>query len=282
MTAPVHSERDEAENRQLVAELRRDRMAVEADVERLEALARRQIEVPAVEAVEGMMNNLGDVLFAAAAGDDDRRLAAARRVAEAITGGRIVVSQQGRPSPRAGGSGARSRCGSCGPLCGALGWHPGRRRRGHTTVDYVDFARFSGGGTCGRREGAVGPGPAGEGDRGGTEPRPGRAVGRAMVNKALSHWFASRGLPLPDGRSRRKSLSRKGVDPDLPSKIADEVMALVEQDMLYVEIARERIACGWSRTQSLLGRHPYLAGRERMLARNSPVHVMSCASRVGR
>ena len=67
----------------------------------------------------------------------------------------------------------------------------------------------------------------------------GTPIGRAMVNKALRHWFKSRGLPLPDGRSRRKTLAAKSIDPNLPAKIADEVKFLSDQSLLYAEIAEK-------------------------------------------
>jgi len=43
---------------------------------------------------------------------------------------------------------------------------------------------------------------------------------RSYVTKLLKHWFESRGLAMPDGRSRRATLRQKHVDPPLYQTIA--------------------------------------------------------------
>jgi DNA-binding CsgD family transcriptional regulator len=60
---------------------------------------------------------------------------------------------------------------------------------------------------------------------------------RNYVTKLLKHWFESRGLAMPDGRSRRATLRQKHVDPPLYQTIADEVMALYGRKMLLQDIA---------------------------------------------
>ena len=42
----------------------------------------------------------------------------------------------------------------------------------------------------------------------------------------LKYWFESRGLVMPDGRSRRGMLQQKHLEPPLYQRIADEVIAL--------------------------------------------------------
>jgi orotate phosphoribosyltransferase-like protein len=44
---------------------------------------------------------------------------------------------------------------------------------------------------------------------------------RDMVTEAIGHWFRSRGLPVPDGRVRRKSLERKCSRPESPDLSED-------------------------------------------------------------
>lgn len=184
------------------------------------------------------MSKLGEVLFAAAVSDDDRRVAAARRVVEAITGGRIVVSQQREAKPKGGWLRGTFGVRLLRPLCDALGVASLDGVESDVLVDHVDFRGASPAEELADAAKALWDRDllvkeiAAELSR-----ARGVAVGRAMVKKALSHWFASRGLPLPDGRSRRKSLARKGVDPDLPAQIADAVMTLVDRGALYGEIA---------------------------------------------
>ena len=241
MTAPADDEREEAENRQVVTDLRRDRSAVEADVERLEAMGRRAVEVPAAAAVEAMLADLGRVLSEAAAGGDDRRLAAARRVVEAMTGGRIVVSQCGAAKRKGGWLRGTFEVRPLRPLCYALG--VASLDDGGPRVEHVDFRGPT-------RAEALADAAKGLWDAGllvreiaaELSRDGGGTVGRAMVNKALAHWFGSRGLPLPDGRTRRSTLGRRGP-PTQASAVADRVMGLIGQGMLYVEVA-DRLGVG--------------------------------------
>ena len=57
------------------------------------------------------------------------------------------------------------------------------------------------------------------------------------VTKLLKYWFESRGLVMPDGRSRRASLTQKHFEPPLYQEIADKVMVLYQQKMLLQNIA---------------------------------------------
>ncbi len=60
---------------------------------------------------------------------------------------------------------------------------------------------------------------------------------RSRVTALLKFWFESRGLEMPDGRSRRATLKRKHQEPPLYQKVAEEVMALYRQDKLLQDIA---------------------------------------------
>jgi site-specific DNA recombinase len=57
------------------------------------------------------------------------------------------------------------------------------------------------------------------------------------VQGYLAHWHESRGLPVPDGRSRRKSLDRKHVEPPLFEHLAGEAKLLYDEGLLNGEIA---------------------------------------------
>ena len=62
---------------------------------------------------------------------------------------------------------------------------------------------------------------------------------RSRLTKILKYWFESRGLVMPDGRSRRSSLEKKHLELPYYQQIADEVMLLFEQDMLLGDIAAQ-------------------------------------------
>jgi site-specific DNA recombinase len=64
-------------------------------------------------------------------------------------------------------------------------------------------------------------------------------ISRNLVTRAISHWHRSRGLPVPDGRSRRASLEVKSITPPLYQRIAPQVKQLADQGWLYADISAE-------------------------------------------
>jgi DNA-binding MarR family transcriptional regulator len=62
---------------------------------------------------------------------------------------------------------------------------------------------------------------------------------RSRVTALLKFWFESRGLVMPDGRSRRATLKQKHLDPPLYQKIAEEAMELYRQKKLLEDIAHQ-------------------------------------------
>jgi transposase len=65
---------------------------------------------------------------------------------------------------------------------------------------------------------------------------------RSQVTKLLKHWFESRGLTMPDGRSRRSQLKQKHLEPPLYQRISEDVKVLCDEGLLFEEIA-ERMQC---------------------------------------
>lgn len=74
---------------------------------------------------------------------------------------------------------------------------------------------------------------------------------RGFVTKVLKLWFESRGLEMPDGRSRRSQLQQKHMELQLYQKIADDAKSLFDQDLLYHEIA-EKLSCDMATVLSAL------------------------------
>ncbi|NLS95139.1 MAG: recombinase family protein [Planctomycetaceae bacterium] len=61
--------------------------------------------------------------------------------------------------------------------------------------------------------------------------------GRSRVTAMLKYWFESRGMAMPDGRSRRSSLTKKHLIPPRYQEIADEVQKLSSEGLLLQAIA---------------------------------------------
>lgn len=76
-------------------------------------------------------------------------------------------------------------------------------------------------------------------DEGMTNAEIGRQLGcsRNRVTALLKHWFESRGLVMPDGRSRRSTLPKKQLEPPLYQRIADEAMVHYGQKELLQDVA---------------------------------------------
>ncbi len=64
-------------------------------------------------------------------------------------------------------------------------------------------------------------------------------VSKSQVTKLLHHWYESRGLKMPDGRSRRSELPRKHVEPPMYQRIRIEVKRLYDEGLLLGDIAAQ-------------------------------------------
>ncbi len=95
MEAPGDTDEDQAENQTKLAELRRRWANLQAEIHSLQKAAGKQIQIPSEGEVRKLPEQLADVLLNASGTSDERQVAAARRIVHALTGGRIVISQQG-------------------------------------------------------------------------------------------------------------------------------------------------------------------------------------------
>ncbi|MDG3008376.1 hypothetical protein, partial [Paludisphaera mucosa] len=67
-------------------------------------------------------------------------------------------------------------------------------------------------------------------------------ITRNMTYKALGHWYGSRGLPEPDGRSRRATLAEPTLEPAPFIRMADDALRLCDLGLPYGDIAA-RLGC---------------------------------------
>ena len=231
------SEADQRESAEELRRLRRERAAIEADIARLVSDAGRPSHVPSAAEVRTLLEELGGILAAAAGGESVEEVETAREIVKLLTGGRIELYQQGERKAQHGWLQGRFRvwllpylvgkaAGGQGGVCDDQGIE--------VTIDYREPAEIDG-----EAE------PAKElydQERMNCQIAAALGCGRNWVTKLLRHWFELRGLEMPDGRKRRKSLRRKQVDAPLYEQLADAAKALCDEGLADVQIA-ERLGC---------------------------------------
>jgi site-specific DNA recombinase len=237
MDAPGDSDADRTESKRKLQGLRAERGAVQTQISEMEAAAGRSSAIPTSEQVHQQIDQVADVLFRAAEGKDPAEWGAARRILEEITGGRIVISQQGEAKAKRGW------------LRGTFQAHPIQLLARTVDCDChddagvavsVDFRELPSEVTMAEQvkvrfdQGMLYKDIA---DR--------MCVYRPLVPKALKYWFASRGLPVPDGRLRRFELEHATPNAYIFQQIADEALQLYDQGMLVTQIA-EQFGCHYT------------------------------------
>jgi DNA invertase Pin-like site-specific DNA recombinase/DNA-binding CsgD family transcriptional regulator len=228
---PGDTQEELEQTEKLLKQLRRERAGIEADLSTLAAAKKHAIAPPSTEQVRQVLTELHTVLTTAATSLTDAQLGAVRRVIELLTGGRIELAQRGERKAQ-------------------RGWLQGR-----FTVRLLSFLveRVTGVQTLGNEAGTevvidyreppefVARSEKAKElyDQGLMNAQIAKKLGfaRNYVTVLLKHWFESRGMEMPDGRTRRATLRQKHLEPPLYERIAEEVMALVRQQKLLQEIA---------------------------------------------
>lgn len=230
---PGDTEEEQCRTSELIKKLQNERTTALANLARIEAAENREIVVPSAEEVREMLYELAHTLISAASAETAEEMRTARRIIDELTGGRIELFQMGE----------RRR---------GQGWLQARLR--------VDILRLATDKLAGVR-----PAPEGQGtevvidfcapklideqaeeakklwDQGLLNKEIAHRLHRlpSYITKLIHHWFSSRGLPVPDGRRRRKDLDRKQIATPAYKQIADDVIRLMETDLSNLAIARE-------------------------------------------
>lgn len=227
------TEADRLESADKLRRLRRARAADQAELASLESASARPAAVPEEAEVRARIHDFARILEEAATLGGDE--AAARELLELLTGGRIDLEQRGERSPQRGWLRGRFRVELVGRLAARAG---GAEVAGGEGVEVVVDYRES-------------TAPEGLADRAKAlfdegllvkEIAARLGVTHAVTAKALRHWHVSRGLPVPDGRSRRSSLGRKHIEPPLFERLADRAGELHDLGLPNRAIA-ERLGC---------------------------------------
>jgi hypothetical protein len=228
LDAPGETAQDEAENRAKLQNLRGERARITRQRVDLDEAARRPAVVPTADQIRELLVNLAQLLARAADGGELAELAAARRVIQAMTGGRILVSQQGEAKAKRGWLRATFRVrplAAVGQSCGCL-----LNEEGGEVV--IDFRKPALADRLAERAKALY-------DAGLPFQQIARQLGvnRNLAREAVARWHAQHGQQLPDGRSRRARLDSKYQKQPKYQEIVEDVMRLFREGVLLQGIA---------------------------------------------
>jgi len=229
---PGATEEDQKESDAIVADLRAERTRLQAELACLETARNRRATLPDEAEIRRLVDDLEAKLMATVheGSSGDRR--AVRRLIESLTGGRIILYQQGERKAKRGWLQGRFRVRLLSWLVEqATGESAGLTEEGvEVTVDY--------------REPSTIEVRADEAwhlqDQGllNKEIAERLKCSRNFVAKLLKQAAASRGLPCPDGRRRRDSPVPKRRVPAKYVRMAGEVGKLADEGMHLAEIGR--------------------------------------------
>jgi transposase len=228
---PGDTPEEEVETEKLLKELRAERANVLADLAAYDAAQNRVIAPPTPEKVLDMLADLEQILTSAASAETYEEMRIARRIIDALTGGRIDLFQMGERKAQRGWLQGRFEVRLLSVLVdrvtGAKSSHDDEGI--DVVIDYREPSEIE---VQSERAKELY-------DQGMMQAEIAKRFGcsRSRVTALLRYWFESRGLVMPDGRSRRASLKTKHLDPPLYQRIADEVMVLWRQKMLLQDIA---------------------------------------------
>ncbi len=225
----IESGLDDAGVSQRLAQRQRERRELLKSLERLQRLDMKPTPQPTEEWVRNKLSRLGDVLSGASP-------SSAMALRDLIDG-KIVVTEIRREGKKRGHLQGRltisataiaSAFVETGDACGE------RSKVEKIVIDFVEENPIDGESETAKKlydEGLLNVEIA---DR--------LNCSKSKVTKLMRHWFESRGLPMPDGRSRRSALPRKHQDPPQYQRISEEVKRIADTGLLLEEIA-EQLDC---------------------------------------
>jgi nucleotide-binding universal stress UspA family protein len=231
---PGETDEDRKESAEKLKLARCERSQLSADLGLLQAAGEKSIVVPNVEEVRVCIYNLDKILGAAAVVENHDETLMAREVIKMLTEGRIEVVQQGERQRRQGWLQGRFKVSLVSCLVNRL-TEAGCRHDGAGGIDVgVDFRGLKSLDIEATRAKEMY-------DRGQMNCQIANELGcgRNWVTKLIEHWFMSRRLPVPDGRSRRSTLPKKQSNPVLYEQLAEEVTVLWDQGLADIQIAAQ-------------------------------------------
>jgi DNA invertase Pin-like site-specific DNA recombinase len=229
---PGDTDLDREESRAKLRQLRQERSRIVAELAVLELAANRPAIAPDESQIRELINKLGEILTTAASTPDNSHATRAREAIEMLTGGRIELHQMGERKAHRGWLQGRFRIRLIEGLVGKL--------TGIAVESGKDADRILIDYNVPSPSEAIADQVKALYDQGQLIKAIAIELGitRNMVAKSLNHWHNRRGLPKPDGRTRRSALKRKHLETPKFVKISEDVMMNFDTGMSYDQIAQ--------------------------------------------
>lgn len=230
---PGEGQTDRDENGRRLAKLRAERSIIEGQIAELQKGSRKErMDPPSEQQARELLQDLAGILERAAASDDAETVEKAKGIIIELTGGRIMMSQQGEPRPQGGWLRGTFTLRAVQTLLARSGGGPAQEQQGvEVAIDFRDLdepERLADQAKVLYDQGLLIKKIASE-----------LKTTRNLAAAALQHWFTSRGLEMPDGRSRRSDLAVKHLEQPLYQRLAEEVKRRCDDGQLLQDIARD-------------------------------------------
>ena len=230
--SPGESDAEQKQTELLLKELRREYSAVSVELGSLETAQSQGIVVPTAEEVTALLDEFGNLIASASFSEDETDFRIARRIIDLLTGGQIDLYQMGERRQNKGWLQGRfvvDVVSAVSSQLTGLTADAEQRQGKEVIIDYKAEKLID-------RQAEEAKALS---DEGLLCKQIAKEMGksRSYITVLIKHWFQSRGLPVPDGRRRRKQLPDKQENVPLYRQLADEAVQLADQGLPYLVIA---------------------------------------------
>lgn len=230
LEAPGETDEDLEENRSRIEQLRSSRASTQREIAEIEAQIDAPKRLPTVKEIRDELARLAEIFRGAAESEDPEELAAVRTVIDQLTNGEILVSQCGERKRHQGWL----RLSFTVDLLSHIASQQGFTSTPQNQQIEIDIREPSSLDADADRVKAML-------DQGQLMKDIATELGksRSYVTKLMKHWYESRGLQVPDGRTRRSTLVKKQQKIPMYRQIADQATELWNAGLSVSEIARQ-------------------------------------------
>jgi hypothetical protein len=229
---PGETDTDQAENAKQLAKLRAERATVERQLAEAKTAATKRRDTPTAEQIEALIAEMADILNRAATSENEDEAGEVMRIVMELTGGQIVLSQQGERRRKRGWLRGTFHIKLLDTLLSRYGSAPTGEKGKEVVIDFhepLESAAVAGEAMKLLESGEMLMAEVGKQ----------LGVSKSRLTLLVKRWHEARGLPAPDGRIRRSTLKKKTLSPSIFQSAAEQVMALYNQDLLLGEIAEQ-------------------------------------------
>lgn len=232
LETPVETEQDRDENRARVGKLRAERAGRQKVLAEVEEAVRNPQRVPTRDEIQSQLNDIRSVLREAACSDDPAELAALHDIIAEATGGKIIVTQQGKRDRHKGWLRVSFDVNVLDVVARRFGIPQTTSDGVHVEID-IKKANW-------RDEMCEKVMILYRKDLLGKEIGEKLGLHRSQVTMLLQHWATKHGQELPNGHKRRAALLRKQTKTPKYQELADPAKALwdLPENLAVLEIGR--------------------------------------------